>query len=414
MPTFRATDSNRSVGRQQRASSISRDHQLSRDVHCALGVPVDIITMSAAVDEMAKAMESRKPLLLATPNLNFLASVQSDPNFRDSLLTCDLCTADGTAFVWICRFLGIPVPERVAGSDLFDNLKNRSPAKRKLTVFMFGGPPGVADAAYRSLNAEARLLRCVGALNPGFVPVEEMSTDEIMKQINSSGADFLMVSLGAIKGQEWLQRNDHRLHVPVRSHLGATMAFQAGTLKRAPVRFRELGLEWLWRIKEEKQLWRRYWGDAKVVVRLLLTRVFPLLLLTALHGRKRDDLHIERVADHLFEKVWLSGSATARHADKIRDCFCEMLRKRKDIVIDLSNVTVLDSRFLGLCMMLKKQVAVDGITLQFIGVSGRVARLFRLNGAEFLLSALEGESSFRYRALGMRRLQSGRPLVRGN
>ena len=86
-------------------------------------------------------------------------------------------------------------------------------------------------------------------------------------------ADFLAVSLGAKKGQLWLHRNHQRLTVPVRAHLGVTVNFQAGTVKRAPPRLRAWGLEWLWRIKEEPHLWRRYAHDGWVLLGLIFTRV---------------------------------------------------------------------------------------------------------------------------------------------
>jgi len=104
-------------------------------------------------------------------------------------------------------------------------------------------------------------LRCVGAIEPGFGTVEQMSQDHIIEEVNASEADFLAVSLGAKKGQLWLHRNYHRLTIPVRSHLGAVINFQAGTVKRAPPRLRAWGLERLWRIKEEPHLWRRYAHD---------------------------------------------------------------------------------------------------------------------------------------------------------
>ena len=107
-----------------------------------------------------------------------------------------------------------------------------------------------------------------------------MSTPAIIDAINASDADFLAVALGAKKGQAWLQQNHARLRIPVRVHLGATINFQAGTLKRAPTLIQRLGLEWLWRIKEEPQLWRRYWNDGLALLGLLITRVFPLLLVT--------------------------------------------------------------------------------------------------------------------------------------
>ena len=136
--------------------------------------------------------------------------------------------------VWIARLIGVPVTQRVSGSDIFDALKSEERLARQLKVFLFGGPKGVAAAAARTLNSGPSGLRCVGAMEPGFGTVEQMSQDHIIEEVNASEADFLAVSLGAKKGQLWLHRNHHRLTIPVRSHLGAVINFQAGTVKRAP------------------------------------------------------------------------------------------------------------------------------------------------------------------------------------
>jgi N-acetylglucosaminyldiphosphoundecaprenol N-acetyl-beta-D-mannosaminyltransferase len=87
-----------------------------------------------------------------------------------------------------------------------------------------------------------------------------------------------VVSLGARKGQAWIERNRMRLHAPLISHLGAVVNFVAGSVTRAPRWMQQAGLEWLWRIKEEPTLWRRYAGDAVAFARLLLTQSLPLAL----------------------------------------------------------------------------------------------------------------------------------------
>ena len=166
----------------------------------------------------------------------------------------------------------------MSGSDIFEALKAPDRCGRRLKVFLFGGAPGVAAAAARTLNAVPSGLSCVGTLDPGFGSVDEMSRDHIIDKVNASEADFLAVSLGAKKGQLWLHRNHRRLTIPVRAHLGAAINFQAGTVKRAPTWLRACGLEWLWRIKEEPHLWRRYAHDGWVLLRLIFTRVLPLAI----------------------------------------------------------------------------------------------------------------------------------------
>ncbi len=130
----------------------------------------------------------------------------------------------------------------------------------------------------QALNAKPVGLSCVGSIYPGYGTVDVMSSDEILDAINASQADFLAVALSAAKGQTWLHRNRQRLQVPIRAQLGAAINFQAGTLKRAPERVQKLGLEWLWRIKEEPNLWKRYGRDGLSLLKLLCVRVLPIAM----------------------------------------------------------------------------------------------------------------------------------------
>ena len=68
---------------------------------------------------------------------------QLDWDFRESLLQSDLCPADGMPVVWIAWLLGVPIKDRIAGSDIFDALKAGHDSAKPLKVFLFGGAEGV-------------------------------------------------------------------------------------------------------------------------------------------------------------------------------------------------------------------------------------------------------------------------------
>jgi len=362
---------------------------LSREVYCILGIPVDAIEMADVLRRIDRAVSSKTPFLISTPNLNFLVNSQSDPDFRESLFFSDLCTADGMSIVWIARLLGVPIKHRIAGSDFFDHFGHTP--KKPLRVFLFGGAEGIAAAACGRLNARSAGVYCVGSLFPGFGSIEEMSRHDIIDHVNSSGADFLVVSLGAKKGQLWLRRNHHRLLIPVRAHLGASINFQAGTLNRAPPTVRELGFEWLWRIKEEPYLWKRYLNDGVALLYLLFSRVLPLALWTRWlrlkYGHHRKGLIITQAVDRESVTVGLSGAATAQHIERIIIAFREAISTRKPIVIDFSNTCAIDARFLGLLIMLRKTAKVSDTVPIFARLSPWLEGMFRLNGLGHLLSS---------------------------
>jgi N-acetylglucosaminyldiphosphoundecaprenol N-acetyl-beta-D-mannosaminyltransferase len=366
---------------------------LSREVYGVLGIPIDAVDMPEVLRRIEAAVANGTPFLISTPNTNFLVASQTNPEFRESLLQSNLCAADGMPNVLIARLLGVPLAERIAGSDIFEALKKRNGIARRLGVFLFGGEDGVAAAAAQKLNSEPSGVFCTGALSPGFGSVEDMSTDAVIHKINASGADFLAVSLGAVKGQAWLLRNHDRLRIPVRSHLGATINFQAGTVKRAPASLRRLGLEWLWRIKEEPHLWRRYWVDGWSLIYLLTMKLLPLMLWLRVqkylsHPETADLAISSEIRDPTAVVIKLSGSATNENVSRAIGFF-RAAADKVNVVIDLSGTLAIDTRFIGCLLMLKRQLKNEQRTLAIVRVPRRIERIFQLNGFGYLLAATE-------------------------
>jgi N-acetylglucosaminyldiphosphoundecaprenol N-acetyl-beta-D-mannosaminyltransferase len=240
---------------------------MRRRVVSLFGLPFDRLTLDETVAAIRHACATRRRLFLSTANVNFVVQAQRDAAFRKSLLDSDLCVADGAPIVWISRLVGRPLPERVAGADVFEALR-RSIGPTPVTVYFFGGPPGVAERACASLGRERGGLRCVGFQFPGFGDIASMSRPETIACINAAAPDFIVVALGASKGQAWIQANRHQLDAPVLCHLGAVVNFVAGNVARAPRWVARSGFEWLWRIAQEPALFRRYLGDFFALLRL--------------------------------------------------------------------------------------------------------------------------------------------------
>jgi N-acetylglucosaminyldiphosphoundecaprenol N-acetyl-beta-D-mannosaminyltransferase len=281
--------------------------------------------------------------------------------------------------------LGAPVKERVAGSDIFEALKQDPNGVAPLKAFLFGGGEGAAEKACRSINARPGGIVCVGYLYPGFGEVEAMSTSEILGTINASKADMLSVSLGAQKGQAWLLKNHDALKIPVRVHLGATINFESGDVRRAPPIFRKAGLEWFWRISQEPHLWRRYWGDGYRLLELLVRRAVPLITLLSiakLGGRRALEVDVRRDGAQVVIRV--SGDAIGRHVHRAVPAFRKAIEMRAPIVIDMSGAELIDSRFTGLLLMVRKQAGRGGV-MRLVNVSARVTRMLCLNGFGDLL-----------------------------
>lgn len=360
-------------------------NDFDRNIHCLLGLPVDAVDMAQAKKHVRVSAQKNTPCFLSTPNLNFLIACQKDAKFRDAVINSDLSIADGMPLVWLARLLGIPIAERVAGSDLFEQL--RKDTAPPLSVYFFGGVENVAETACRRLNAESGGFTCAGYTAPGFGSIEEMSRDEDIAKINASGADFVVVSLGAKKGQAWIERNRARIAAPVISHLGAVVNFVAGTVIRAPRWMRHSGLEWVWRIGQERDLWRRYFYDLMSLLHMFTTRVLPYALCLRRHAPSQAALvaaTVEMIESPQTSVIYCHGAWSVQNIDRLRPIFKAAASRSCDVELNMQQATYVDSRFLGLLMLLYKHQAQQGKQLVITGLSKRVGQIFRWNGATFL------------------------------
>lgn len=361
-----------------------------RNVNCVLGMPMDAVGLDAAIQRVRAAVRAREPLFFSTPNLSYVAAVQRNAALRDSVLRSGMSVPDGMPLIWAARLMGVPQQGRVAGSTMFDRLWSRpEPGVAPVKVYFFGGQDGVAAKACEVVNADVKGVACVGYQSPGFGSLEDLSAPECLDPIRASGADLLVVSIGVAKGQAWIERNRAQLQVPVVSYLGAVVNFVAGTVRRAPVWMRRVGLEWLWRIKEEPALWRRYGSDAITYARLVVTRVLPYRWLRRFHGtdaaaaaRARASLR-DNGSDGCvlqLEGAWL-GAIDA----SLRPALEQAAAAEGSLEVDLSACDFLDAEVVALLAILWGHRQTLPWACQFHSANSKVRRVIRYCCADYLL-----------------------------
>ena len=359
-----------------------------RPVYALLGLPVDAVTVGEACSRLLDSVQSKSRCFFTTPNLNYLVATQTDSAFRDSLIDSDLVVADGMPLVRIAKLLGIPLPERVAGSTVFDQLRLTS-RPEPLGVYFFGGPEGVADRACKVLNRERLGMVGVGALYPGFGSLDDMLTPKVFNAINDQRVDLLVVSLGAKRGQAWIQSAKKCLQTSVVANLGAVVNFVAGSVVRAPDWIQRMGMEWLWRVYQEPSLFNRYFSDGTSYLWLLFKHVLPLrqyqrkLTIKYQHeppGVVTLNTNVE------FHAVKVIGVANSILLPATREVFKNILNASPTRVeIDLSNCRYFNAAFLGQIMLHLKIQRSRNQPLLMKNPSSEVKKLIELHAATYLL-----------------------------
>lgn len=209
-----------------------------------LGVPVDCVTMNEAVDCAEAMIRRQQPSILLAVNPEKVIRAQQDRKLLDLLRSADLLIPDGIGVVIAARILGLGRAVRVPGSELMPRLCERA-ATKNYTVFLFGASAEVNRQAVSVLQDRFPAIQIVGS-HHGYVTDKEMPM--VIANINECQPDLLFVALGSPHQELWIARYLPELKVKVCQGVGGTFDVIAGRVKRAPLLFRSMHLEWFYRL----------------------------------------------------------------------------------------------------------------------------------------------------------------------
>lgn len=238
------------------------------------GVNIDLLNMYQTVNTIFTwfAHPDKNCKFVVTPNVDHIVKVQTDIGLQAAYKKAALIVTDGKPVVWAASCLGVNIPGTVPGSDLVPAIFDFAQTNNKpIKIFLLGAMPGVADRAKIAIHQQWPLVSVVGTLSPPF-GFDKLAADSnaICQLINESGAELLVLGLGAPKQELWITEYAAQLSVKVALCVGATIDFLAGEKPRAPIWMRKFGLEWLHRLlSEPKRLAKRYFIDAIVFPKIV-------------------------------------------------------------------------------------------------------------------------------------------------
>lgn len=212
----------------------------------------------------AQLLEQLKKGVLVTPNLDHLVKLQKDREFYDVYQQADWVVCDSRILYFLSKLLKRSFPEAIPGSSFFTAYYEYHKDDPDCRIFLLGAREGIAQKAMERINERMGRQIVVGAHSPSFgFEKKEEECQELVRIVNESGANVVLVGVGAPKQEKWIMKwKDRMPGVDVWMALGATIDFEAGTLKRAPTFYRKIGMEWFYRfLKEPKRLFKRYFVD---------------------------------------------------------------------------------------------------------------------------------------------------------
>lgn len=219
-----------------------------------LSVKVDRVDYDQALESIRALMESVGCKQVVTLNPEYVMRAEHNGKLLRIINAAALSVPDGVGIVWASRILGDPLPDRVTGTGLLPKICSLC-VETGRSIFLLGGGPGVADAAAEELRSLFPGLRIAGTSSTDPNPAAD---DELVDEINRSGAEVLAVAYGCPKQDLWIDRNRSKLqNVRVAIGVGGAFDFISGQVPRAPKPMRRVGMEWLYRLWLEPHRARR-------------------------------------------------------------------------------------------------------------------------------------------------------------
>ena len=222
-----------------------------------LNVPVLQITSEQLLEQLNE-------VVLVTPNLDHLVKLQTDKDFHAAYSDAEWVVCD-SRILYICsKLLPESLPEAIPGSSFFTRFYKYHANDENCRIFLLGAAEGVGEKAMKNINESVGRQIVVGSYSPpyGFEKTPS-ETDRIIDIVNRSGANVVLVGLGAPKQEKWIF--NHRYLMPgvkIWMALGATIDFEAGNISRAPKWIQLICMEWFYRfLKEPRRMFRRYFID---------------------------------------------------------------------------------------------------------------------------------------------------------
>ena len=238
------------LARQARAMIIQ-----TSEVRRIFGVPIHAATTAQTIEMCNNSIQSQDRLVIGVVNAAKIVGMKKQPSLREAVLGADIVLADGMSVVWASRILGQPLPERVAGIDLFYSLLELA-NKQSYSVYLLGAEQNVLDKVIEQISESYSGVRIAGAQN-GYFAEDESAT--VARNIKDSNADILFVAITSPKKEVFLDAFGETLNVPVCHGVGGTFDIMAGKTKRAPEIWQRTGFEWLYRtLQEPRRMWKRY------------------------------------------------------------------------------------------------------------------------------------------------------------
>ncbi len=217
-----------------------------------LGVPVDILNMTEALNSLFSGLSENKGSFVVTLNPEMVTLANKDNTSMNLIKSADLVVPDGVGVVLGLKLIGVKT-FRVAGIELaYQTLKRAE--EKSLKVGLIGAEQDTIEKAIIELKKDMPNLNIVYSHNGYFNDDEK---EQILSDLAKSEPDIVLVALGFPKQEKFISEFKNLYIKSIMIGVGGSFDVWSKKVKRAPKIFQKLGMEWFYRLISQPSRFRR-------------------------------------------------------------------------------------------------------------------------------------------------------------
>lgn len=197
-------------------------------------------------DHLFPKLKKEEKCFVVTANPEIVMKTREDESYKRIVQSADYVVPDGAGILLAARYLKQPLPERIAGFDLMVSLLEFAHAEN-LSVYLLGAQKKVNEKVVVEIKKRFPNIIIAGHQDGFF----KLGNKSVVEKVRQASPDIVLVALGLPKQEQWINTYIDSFQKGLFIGVGGSFDVLAGEVKRAPQKWIDLNIEWLYRIVQQ-------------------------------------------------------------------------------------------------------------------------------------------------------------------
>lgn len=207
--------------------------------------------------ELRHLLNQKIGFTVVTPNIDFLSKIERFPSLKHICEQADFILCDSQPIHYLAKMSGVKIP-KISGSDLIDDVLKLGD-ELEIGVVFLGGNDHTEAIIRKIISHKYKRIKLVHVDSRTIDQNNQSEIDNLVGVLGNLNFQIVFLGYGFPKQEEISIGLKVRFPEVAYFCIGMGIQYFTNQMKRSPIIFTKLGIEWLWRlIIEPKRLFRRY------------------------------------------------------------------------------------------------------------------------------------------------------------